>query len=113
MNLPQGYIYLAIAISGEVAATAALKTAGEFTNFLAAAVVIVGYGTALLFLSLTLRTIPVGVAYAIWAGAGTALIALSAYIIYGQKLDYIAIVGISLIVLGVALVNASSSSVLR
>ncbi len=111
--MPQGYLYLVIAIVGEVAATAALKTAGELTNPVAAATVIIGYAVALLFLSLTLRTVPVGVAYAIWAGAGTALIALSAYLIYGQKLDGLAILGITLIVLGVALVNGSSSSSLK
>lgn len=111
--MPQGYFYLVIAIVGEVAATAALKAAGELTNPVPAVIVIVGYAAALLFLSLTLRTVPVGVAYAIWAGAGTALIALSAYLVYGQKLDGLAILGIGLIVLGVALVNGSSSSSLK
>lgn len=106
-----GYGYLAIAIVGEVCATAALKAAAEFTNPVPSAIVVVGYATALFFLSLTLRSVPVGIAYAIWAGAGTALIALSGYILYGQALDVPAVLGMCLIVLGVAIINGSSSTV--
>lgn len=106
-----GYLYLAIAILGEVFATAALKAAEEFTKPIPSLVVVVGYATALFFLSLTLRSIPVGIAYAIWAGAGTGLIALSGYILYGQALDAPAVLGICLIVAGVMIVNASSTTI--
>ena len=105
----QGYVYLAIAIVGEVCATAALKATDEFTRPVPSLIVVVGYATALFFLSLTLRSVPVGVAYAIWAGAGTALIALSGYILYGQALDAAAVFGMCLIVAGVAVVNASAT----
>lgn len=104
---------MAIAITGEVAATTALKAAGEDYRPIPIMVVVIGYGIALSFLSLTLRTVPVGVAYAIWAGAGTALIALSGYIMYGQQLDWRATIGMMVIVAGVAIVNSSSSSVLH
>lgn len=109
----KGYLYLALAIAGEVSATTALKLSEEFTRPLPTAVVVAGYAAALFYLSLTLRTIPVAVAYAIWAGAGTALIALFGYLVHRQTLDSRAIAGMMLIVAGVALVNGSSSSALR
>jgi small multidrug resistance pump len=106
-----GYLYLALGIIGEVIATAGLKATEEFTKPIPSLIVMAGYATGLFFLSLTLRTIPVGIAYSIWAGAGTALIALSGYFIYGQRLDAPAIFGMCLIVAGVAIVNVSTSSV--
>jgi small multidrug resistance pump len=106
-----GYVYLAIAIAGEVCATSALKACQEFTKLWPSLIVIVGYAIALFFLSLTIRTIPVGIAYSIWAGAGTALIALAGYLVYGQALDVRAVLGMCLIVTGVALVNGSSASI--
>jgi small multidrug resistance pump len=72
--------------------------------------VAVGYGTAFYFLSLTLKTLPIGVAYAIWSGAGVALIALIAWAFLGQRLDLAAIIGIALIVAGVVVLNAFSKS---
>lgn len=108
-----GYIYLAIGIVGEVCATSALKAAEEFTKPLPSLIVIVGYATALFFLSLTLRSVPVGIAYAIWAGTGTGLIALSGYLLYGQSLDLAAVAGMCLIVAGVAIVNSSTSAILH
>lgn len=106
-----GYVYLLIAIAGEVCATTALKSAEEFTRLVPSVIVIVGYGVALTFLSLTLRTIPIGIAYAIWAGVGTAAIGLAGYVIHHQSLDARAIAGMVLIAAGVALVNGSSSTV--
>ena len=105
------YLYLAIGIIGEVCATAALKATEEFTKPIPSLICVIGYATGLFFLSLTLRSIPVGIAYAIWAGAGTFLIALSGYILYGQALDAAAIFGMCLIVAGVAIVNSSTAQV--
>ncbi|CAH2030620.1 DMT family transporter [Trichlorobacter ammonificans] len=102
--------YLAVAIMSEVAATSALKSAEGFTKFWPSCLVVIGYATAFYFLSLTLKTIPVGMAYAIWSGAGTALVALVAWIFMGQKLDVPAIVGILLIVSGVLVLNLFSKS---
>lgn len=105
------YIYLAIAIISEVAATAALKSSDGFTNLVPSIIVVVGYAAAFYFLSLVLKTIPVGVAYAIWSGAGIILISVIGLAIFGQKLDFPAIVGMALIVAGIVVMNVFSSSV--
>ncbi len=105
------WFYLAIAIVSEVLATSALKASDGFTRLYPSAVVLVGYGLAFYFLSLTLRTIPVGIAYAVWSGVGVILISLVGWIIYGQRLDTAAVVGIALITAGVIVLNAFSKSV--
>lgn len=105
----QKWIHLAIAILGEVAATSALKSSEGFTRFWPSSVVVLGYAVAFYFLSLTLKAIPIGMAYAIWAGAGTALVALVAWLFMGQKLDVPAVVGILLIVSGVVVLNVFST----
>jgi small multidrug resistance pump len=103
------YVYLVIAIIGEVIATSALKAADGFTNLWPSVIVVIGYATALLFLSLTIRTMPVGIAYAIWAG--TVFIVIAGYVLYYQVLDLPALIGIALIVLGVIVINLLSTSV--
>lgn len=105
------WLYLGIAIVAEVVATSALKAAEGFTRLAPSVVVVVGYLIAFYFLSLTLRTIPVGVAYAIWSGIGIALISLIEWLVYGQSLDGPAIAGLVLIVAGVVVLNGFSKSV--
>jgi small multidrug resistance pump len=107
----RAWTYLAIAIVAEVVATSALKAAAGFTRPGPSAVVVVGYGIAFYFLSLTLQSIPVGVTYAIWSGAGIVLITLVAWLWYGQTLDAAALLGLGLIVAGVAVLNVFSKSV--
>ncbi|WP_429886362.1 SMR family transporter [Geoalkalibacter halelectricus] len=107
----QQWIFLSVAIISEVVATSALKASDGFSRLWPSLIVITGYGAAFFFLSLTLRTIPVGVAYAIWAGAGIALIALVSWLIFGQTLDTPAIIGLLLIVAGVVVINVFSKSV--
>lgn len=107
----QHWIFLAIAIVSEVIATSCLKVAEGFTRFWPSAVVVAGYLLAFYLLSLTLKTIPVGVAYAIWSGAGIVLIALSGWLFLGQSLDTPAVIGLSLIVAGVLVINVFSRSV--
>ena len=102
------YVYLAIAIVAEVIGTSALKASEEFTRLVPSIVVVAGYAIAFIFLSLTLRTIPVGVAYAIWAGAGIALIVAVGAVLFQQIPDLAAIVGVTLIVVGVVIVNTLS-----
>lgn len=102
------YIYLAIAIVAEVAGTSALKASEEFTRLVPSVIVIAGYAIAFFFLSLTLRTIPVGIAYAIWAGAGIALIVAAGAVLFRQVPDVPAMVGLALIVAGVVIVNTMS-----
>ena len=107
------WIYLAIAILSEVVATSALKAAEGFTHLVPSLLVVVGYALAFYFLSLTLRTIPLGVAYAIWAGAGVALVALVGWVVYHQSLDIAALIGIALIVSGVIVLNLFSKTVVH
>jgi small multidrug resistance pump len=103
-----GYLYLAIAIVAEVIGTSALKASAEFTRLVPSIIVVVGYAVAFFFLSLTLRTIPVGIAYAIWAGAGIALIVTVGALWFQEIPDLPAIVGVALIVAGVVIVNTMS-----
>lgn len=104
----QSWFYILIAIVGEVLATSALKSANNFTNLAPSALVVLGYGIAFYFLSLALKTIPVGLAYAVWAGLGIVLVALIAWIVHGQALDAWAFIGIALIVAGVLVLNLLS-----
>ena len=104
------WILLVIAIVAEVIATTALKAAEGFTRLLPSVVVVVGYGVSFYFLSLTLRTIPVGVVYAIWSGVGIVLISLLGWIVYKQSLDTPAVIGMSLIVAGVVVLNVFSKA---
>jgi small multidrug resistance pump len=107
------WVYLAVAIVSEVVATSALKASEGFSRLWPSAIVVIGYASAFYFLSLTLKTIPVGVAYAIWSGAGVALITSIAWILHGQALDLAAIMGILLIVAGVVVLNLFSNTVSR
>lgn len=102
------YLFLGIAIVGEVAATSALKSAEGFTKLAPSLAVVAGYAIAFYFLSLTLRAIPMGVAYAVWAGLGIVLISATGWILFGQKIDAWGFVGLSLIVAGVVVVNLLS-----
>lgn len=105
------WVYLSIAICTEVIATSALKAANGFTVLIPSLIVVIGYAIAFYFLSLTLRTMSVGIAYAIWAGAGVILVALIAIVIYDQRLDLPAVIGITLIVSGVVVLNLFSKTV--
>ncbi len=104
------WLFLSIAIVSEVVATSALKSSEGFSRLVPSAVVVVGYLLAFYFLSLTLKAIPIGIAYAIWAGVGIVLIALVGWWLYGQKLDLAAIIGMGLILAGVAVINVFSTS---
>lgn len=104
------WTYLAIAIVTEVIATSALKATAGFIRFAPAIVVALGYGVSFYFLALVLRTIPVGLTYAIWSGVGMVLISLIGFVVYRQTLDAAAIAGIALIVAGVLVINLFSRS---
>ena len=107
------WLYLAIAIVSEVIATSALKAAEGFTRWVPSLVVVVGYASAFYFLSLTLRSIPLGVAYAIWSGVGVVLVSLVGWLLYRQSLDAAALIGIGLIVAGVLVLNLFSKVVVH
>lgn len=102
------FVYLILAIVAEVVATSALKASMGFTRPLPSIVVVVGYGLAFYLLSLVLRTLPVGVAYAIWAGLGIVLVTLVGIVVFGERPDWPGIVGIGLIVAGVVLLQVFS-----
>ncbi|MCH7352137.1 multidrug efflux SMR transporter [Acinetobacter sp. NIPH 1958] len=104
------WIILFIAITAEVIATSALKSSEGFTKPIASIVVVVGYMIAFYCLSLTLKTIPVGIAYAIWSGVGIVLITTVAWFVYDQKLDLWGIIGIVLIMSGVLILNLLSKT---
>lgn len=107
----QHWILLAIAIVSEVIATSALKASEGFTRLWPSVLVVAGYVISFYCLSLVLKAIPVGVVYAIWSGAGIALIALVAWVFFGQSLDLPAIIGLLLIVAGVVVLNFFSKTV--
>lgn len=106
----QNWLFLTIAIISEVVATSALKACDGFTKLGASIVVVIGYVVAFYFLSLALKVIPVGIAYAIWSGLGIILVSLIALVVYGQKLDFPAMVGMGLIIAGVMVINLLSKS---
>ncbi len=104
------WLFLAIAILGEVVATSALKASDGFTKLWPSVAVVAGYGISFFFLSLTLRSIPIGIVYAIWAGVGITLIATVGWVFFEQRLDVPAICGILMIVSGVMVINVFSKS---
>lgn len=104
------WLILGIAIVAETIATSALKSSEGFSRFWPSAIVVVGYGIAFYCLSLTLRVIPMGVTYAVWSGIGIALITLVGWLVYGQKLDVPALIGIALIIAGVIIMNVFSKT---
>ena len=105
------WLYLGIAIVSEVIATSALKAAERFTQPIPSIIVVAGYAAAFYFLSLTLRTIPIGVTYAIWSGVGLALISIVGWVVYHQTLDTASLIGIGLIVSGVMVIHLFGKSV--
>jgi len=105
------YLYLFIAIVAEVIATSSLKASESFTRLRPAVVTVIGYIIAFYFLTLVLRTMPTGIAYAIWSAVGIVLISLVGWVVFKQKLDLPAILGLGLIIAGVLVVNLFSKTV--
>ncbi|MRH01488.1 QacE family quaternary ammonium compound efflux SMR transporter [Xanthomonas sontii] len=106
----KNWLFLLVAILAEVVATSALKASEGFTRLWPTLLALCGYGIAFYLLSLTLRSVPVGVAYALWSGIGIVLISLLAWWRFDQALDPLAIVGMALIVAGVVVINVFSRS---
>ncbi len=104
------YLYLAGAIVFEILGTNLLKKTEGFTNLLYTAIVLISYGVAFYGLSIAVKTLPIGLVYATWSGAGIVLVALVSYILFKQPLDMAAIIGMSLIVVGVFLMNVVSKT---
>ncbi|MBM7061197.1 multidrug DMT transporter [Pseudomonas sp. UL073] len=104
------YAYLAIAIVAEVIATSSLKAVKGLSTPLPLALVICGYVLSFWMLILVMRSLPVGIVYAIWSGLGIVLVSIAALFLYGQRLDLPAMLGIGLIIGGVLVINLFSSS---
>lgn len=107
------FVYLTIAIVAEVIATSALKASDGFEKSLPSTIVVIGYGVAFYCLSIVLKTMPVGIAYAIWSGLGVVLVTIVGVVYYGQRLDLAALLGMVLIILGVLVINVYSKSVVH
>lgn len=105
------YVFLGIAIIAEVIATSSLKSSENFSRLWPTVLCVLGYAVAFFFLSLTLKVLPTGIAYAIWSGVGIVLISVTSYLLYGQKLDAAGIAGLTLIIPGVLVVNLFSKSI--
>jgi small multidrug resistance pump len=111
VTLALAYVYLGLSIVFEVIGTSALKESNSFTRLLPSLLTVAAYVASFLLFSLTLRTIPVGIAYAVWAGLGIVLIAAIGWLWFKQPLDGPALIGLALIVGGVIVVNAFSRSI--
>jgi small multidrug resistance pump len=103
------FLFLALAIVAEVVATSALKASEGFSRLWPSVTVVVGYGLAFYLLALVLRTMPVGIAYAFWAGLGIVLVTLVGILVYGEKPDLPALLGLTMIVGGVVVIQVFSS----
>ncbi len=110
MNVHPSYLLLGLAIASEVVGTTALKASDGFTRLVPSLITGVAYAASFYALSLALKTIPVGVAYAIWSGVGIVLISIVGWVVFRQRLDAPAMVGLGLIIAGVLVVNLFSKS---
>lgn len=107
----KSYFVLLLAIIFETIATSFLNKSGQFTKLVPSILTVVGYAASFYCLSIVLKTIPVGIAYAIWSGVGIILIATIGFIFFKQHLDLPAILGLGLIIAGVIIINVFSKSV--
>ena len=105
------YFYLALAVLGEVIGTSFLKATEDFTKLWPSLIVVLGYGAAFYFLTLTLKVIPVGIAYATWSGIGIVLVTVISSILYKQAPDWPAVIGMAMIIGGVVIIQLFSKTV--
>ena len=108
--MPVHYIYLIVAVIAETIGTTALQASDQFTRLWPTVLVVVAYGFAFYFLGVALKYIPVGIAYALWSGLGIVLIALIGFLVFGQMLDFAALVGLAMIIGGIVVIQVFSSS---
>ena len=104
------YLALGIAIIAKVIATTALKSSDSFSRLVSSVIMVIGYGTALYFLTITMKTIPIGITYAIWSGLGITLISITSYFFHQQKIDAMSMLGMAFIIAGVVVLNLFSKS---
>ena len=104
------YFYLALAVLGEVIGTSFLKATEDFTKLWPSLIVVLGYGAAFYFLTLSLKVIPVGIAYATWSGIGIVLITIISGFLYKQAPDWPAVIGMAMIIGGVIIIQLFSKT---
>ena len=108
--MPKTYLILLLAVAAETIGTSALQASQQFSKLLPSVLAVIAYGTSFWLLSLTLKTLPVGVVYALWSGLGIVLIAIIGYLVFGQKLDWPAVLGIAMILAGILVINLFSKT---
>ncbi|WP_368040238.1 multidrug efflux SMR transporter [Ruegeria atlantica] len=108
--MPKAYFILLLAVLAETIGTSALQASQQFSRFWPSVLVVVGYGVAFYLLGLTLKYMPVGIVYAIWSGLGIVLIAIIGYIVFGQRLDWPAVIGLAMILTGILVIHLFSST---
>ena len=108
--MPKTYLILLLAVIAETAGTTALQASQQFSRFWPSVLVVAGYGCAFYLLALTLKVMPVGVVYAIWSGLGIVLIALIGYLVFGQRLDWPAVLGLAMILGGILIIHLFSAT---
>lgn len=104
------YVLLFFAIIAEVIATSALKASQGFSLLIPSIITVIGYMIAFFLLSLTLKSIPVGIAYAVWSGAGIILISIVGWVVFKQQLDFAAILGLTLMIIGILVIQVFSKA---
>jgi small multidrug resistance pump len=109
--LDMPYVFLFLAIISEVIGTSALAASNQFTKLVPSLITVAGYGLGFYFFSFALKSIPMGVAYAIWGGVGIVLVTIIGFVFLKQKLDFPALAGIALIVIGVLVMQLFSKTI--
>ena len=108
--MPEHYIYLIVAVIAETIGTTALQASDQFTRLWPSVLVVIAYAFAFYFLGIALKYIPVGIAYALWSGLGIVLIAAIGFVVFGQVLDFAAILGLTMIIGGIVVIQVFSNS---
>ncbi|CUJ94961.1 Methyl viologen resistance protein C [Ruegeria denitrificans] len=108
--MPKAYLILLLAVIAETIGTTALQASQQFSRFWPSVLVVVGYGIAFYLLGLTLKFMPVGIVYAIWSGLGIVLIAIIGFIVFGQRLDWPAVTGLTMILAGILIIHLFSKT---
>ncbi len=111
--MPLHYVYLVIAIAAETVGTTALQASAQFTRLWPSMLVVAAYGVSFYFMALALRVMPVGIVYAIWSGLGIVLIAGIGFVVFGQRLDVPAVLGLALIIAGIVVIHLFSGSAMH
>ena len=104
------YLILTLAVLAETIGTTALQASQQFTKPLPSLIVVLGYGAAFYLLAIALKTFPVGIAYAMWSGFGIVFISIIGFIVFGQKLDLAAVIGLAMIIGGILVINLLSNT---